>query len=340
MSPTQIYNDVNDVRSNGRKLKNKNELVSIHHLKKLARFFRTASIKKVKRYLNVLGKSSGRPHSFNEHELGVLERVNNADDSAPYEQMVADMEEICGKEVAISTICLSLRRLGIKRKNYTLEPGQANLQSQIDHLKQLRHLSHKGLINVDETHDGGGSKAANKKGRSRRRAYRRQFNIDGKRRTYMAAVSCIGLHTFARFDQNCSTEQFINFVEQYLTPVIDKAHNTVLYDNASTHLTDTALAAMHTATGGNHKRVPAYCHWLSPVEHFFSMVWARVRRHKRRLDTSNVPALTQVDMAFEYFMVGQPGAHKCKNLFNLYKRNHKQYKFDKREPLLKGIPLD
>lgn len=340
MSPMQIYNDLNSVRFDGKKLKNKYELVSIHHLKKMARFFRTASNRMIDFYLNVMGKSSGRPATLDTHELDMLEKVNDFDDSAPYEQLVEDMRNICGKTVSIATICRSLRKIGIKRKCYTLEPGQADLQQQIDHLKQLRHLPHRRFINVDESHDGGGSKAASKKGRARKRALKKQFIIEGKRRTYMAAVSSRGLHTYARFDNNCTSDQFINFVEKYLAPVVDRDHNTVLYDNASTHLTDAALTAMHMATGGNHKRVPAYCHWLSPVERFFSLVWARVRRHKRRLDGDGIPGLTQVDMAFEYFMVGQPGACKCKNLFNLYKRNHKQYKYDKRQALLKGIPFE
>jgi hypothetical protein len=66
---------MNNIRYDGKKLKNKDELVSLYHLRKLARFFKSGSRRKIKRWLNVLGKSTGHPKSFDEHELGVLAGV-------------------------------------------------------------------------------------------------------------------------------------------------------------------------------------------------------------------------------------------------------------------------
>ena len=333
LSPDEIHRDVNNIQGSHRP---KVELVSIGHLKRLGRLFRTGSKKEMKKYLSKLGKKTGRRSSLNKNELRILDDLNNEDDSAIYEDLAKQREDICGKRVSQATILRGLLKIGIKRKMYTIMPGQADIGQQVEHMKILRHVSYERMVNVDETHDGGGSKAACKRGRSRQRAIQKQFIVDGKRRTYMAAVSLHGILKYARFDENCSAAQFVHFVEMHLSDVLT-SDQVVLYDNASTHMTDAALIAMENATGGNLKRVPAYCHWLSPVERLFAMVWGRVRRNKKRKDREGVPPLDQVDSAFVYYMVGQPGARKCRNLFNVYKRNNEQYRRDLQEALRTGV---
>ena len=85
------------------------------------------------------------------------------------------------------------------------------------------------------------------------------------------------------------------------------------------------------------KRPPAHCHWLSPVERAFNMTWSYVRRNKRHNPKNGVSPVHQVHAAMEHYSVGGPGGMKMKNLFNIYRRNHRAYRQRALDAIREGI---
>ena len=214
VSPDRLYQDLNDGDNKG--------LISLRSLKNLRSFLRTRSPQVVKGYTSGIGKKTGRKKKLTRLEINALDDLNTEDNSASLETLCANFHDIYGKKISPSTAHRTLKLLGVTNKIVTEVPGQADVYQQIEHLRLLRTVPYQQMIDIDETHDGGGSKAAAKRGRSRGRATRREFVIDGKRRTFMAAVTPNGFLLHVIFDDNCSAEHFIHLSKTILVNTMTK----------------------------------------------------------------------------------------------------------------------
>jgi len=329
--PNRIFKELNPDGS-------RHGVVSLRHLQRLAFLRRTRPAAEWQCYLTTLGKRTGRKRLMSAHDLHVLDQLNDEDDSSTLVELAQQLYDTTGTRVSERTVRRALKQLGLTRKMYTFIPGNADAQQVLDHMRILRSTDYRNIVDFDETHYGGASKAAARRGRSKGRCKKKEPDGAGKMGTYMAAVSVDGVMCWAKYEDNCASAHFIDFVERFLAPALHPRH-TLIYDNAPQHLTVDAVAAVEEATGGMYKRVPAWCHWLSPVERLFSMVWRRVRKLQRTCSAQGITLDEQINNAFFHYAVGQPGSVKCKNLFNVYKRNNAQYRFDQLEAIRNGVLL-
>ena len=179
VSPDRLYQELNDGENKG--------IITLQSLRNIRSFLRTKPSRVIKRYTSGIAKKTGRRKKLNAIEIQALDNLNAEDCSSSYEDLCAEFLEVSGKEISPATAYRTLKKVGVTNKVMTEVPGQADLQQQLEHIQLLRTVPYRRIIDIDETHDGGGSKARSKRGRARGRAKRKEFVIDGKRRTYMAA---------------------------------------------------------------------------------------------------------------------------------------------------------
>ena len=276
---------------------------------------------------------SGRTRVLTRVQDQAIEQLNNLDPSSNMVELRDVVADTLGVTVSDRSLRRALKRCGVKRKQYTVLPGEATDAEQLEHMEAMKHYPARVLLNFDQTHEEGDSKSHSKRGRGGKgRLTRKQWSIGGVRFTVMAVVGPKGFICWKLYFKNCSELQVLDFVEKELKDAVVSGQ-LMLYDNASINRTPAVNAAVSDAMGGLWKRVSKYSHWLSPIERSFHMAWSYVRKHRRVSVLNHVSAADQIQAALTYYSAAGPGGGKMKNLFKVYERNHQIYRDEIRERL-------
>ena len=81
-------------------------------------------------------------------------------------------------------------------------------------------------------------------------------------------------------------------------------------------------STLHEVNDGRHHKVPAYCHYLSPVEKGFANVWGHVRQNWNHAERNPVATLNE---AVQFYSISGPGSSKATRHFNIYDNNYNSW---------------
>jgi hypothetical protein len=141
-----------------------------------------------------------------------------------------------------------------------------------------------------------------------------QFVIGSKILSTIATATPQGILCWEVFEGTISDEQFIEFVNKRVRPLL--AIDTVcILDNARYHHTDEARGHLEQIFNGQYAYSSAYSPWLKPVEKAFALIKAWLREHE--VGAMNNPVLW-INRAFEQFQIGSPRAGSLLGYWNLY----------------------
>lgn len=143
----------------------------------------------------------------------------------------------------ISTLWNTFERLNYSTKTLTPVSSRIDLEKQIEHLNSIQQIPWRDLVNCDETHNGGAGKHQSRRGRTKKgkKAHRKDFIINDKHFTIMAAYTPKGFLCWKFFHFNCNQFHFINILDIFVTKFIQPQH-CMMYDNASIHCTNVYLS--------------------------------------------------------------------------------------------------
>ena len=148
-----------------------------------------------------------------------------------------------------------------------------------------------------------------------------EWNLDGKPLSVISIYSPTGFLEWEATDDAFTGDTIKSFVERKLSLWLPP-NGITIFDGASIHLTQPILHAINTSTNGRYKKVPAYCHFLSPIEKGFSNVW-RLVRQLWAIDPRD--AIGTLNQAFTYYSYRGAGGSSARGHFNVYDRNNNSF---------------
>ena len=266
-------------------------------------------------YESMETKKKGRKQISKQSLQNEIEMIVNDDCSLTLQGIADNMinEPIVSK----STVCRELKKMGYTRKRLKIVTQQANaaeiIEQRFAYSIHLAHIPDDVIIYLDETgfnlhtsqHFGYapvGSHAVQTVPTNR-----------GRNLSVLVAVTVYGVLTFGIQQQAYNTESMMEWINDFLLPLIENQTPTIIMDNARFHHANVVKNALSNA-GCNVLYLPPYSPQLNPVEEIFSMIKARYRSIKPRPETTNemikeveniLIALTTYDMRAFYFNTRQ-----------------------------------
>lgn len=209
---------------------------------------------------------------------------------------------LTGTEVDCSTICRTLKYLGLTRRKIKHIALQQSEQKRAEFLAEISAFDPALIIWVDET------------GCDRRKLLRdygysirgtpprdHSLKLNGKRYSVIAAMSTEGVEDIYIVEGSVNGEKFVDFVRHCLLPVMMPFNGTnpkslVILDNASVHHVE-AVEETINGVGALVRFLPAYSPDLNPIEEVFSEVKGILKANDAAMQATMSPT-TLITMAF------------------------------------------
>jgi transposase len=123
-------------------------------------------------------------------------------------------------------------------------------------------------------------------------------NISGKKTERISLIAGLNQNQWIaplRFDGSCNTEVVNAWAENCLAPCL-KAGQVVIWDNASFHKAS-RMKKIVEAKGARLLPLPTYSPDLNPIENYWAVTKARLRKHK----TPDIPLSEAIDFVFRKY---------------------------------------
>ena len=305
-------------------------IVTISHLQKLLRFFKTGDPILIAGYLNCDAPrkgAAGRPRSMQPSDCQVLRGIIERRRNCRLKTITSKFSDLFDDEYrSVPCQCTlhgTLKRLGISRKKLTRRHINQDPIKQLEFLDRVSYLSADRIIDMDGIH-------FNPKDNLERfgwadvgkEALILQIVLFNVTYAVHAAMGEDGFIAWDIFDCNVGTEHIIHFIRHHLAPVFPKNAFLIL-DNARNQNNPLVHAAMEELIDGNYEFASAYSPQLKPIERGFSMIRNWIRENELHANQYDPTAL--INQAFHLYSVGGERGYKCFELFDFYRENHQQF---------------
>ena len=202
-----------------------------------------------------------------------------------------------GHLVSVSTVCRSLKRIGLTRQKITHVALQQSEIKRTSFTAEMAAIDPSMILWIDET------------GCDRRNSLRKYgysirghppqdycLNFRGERYSAIGIMSMEGVNDVYITKGTVDGVVFMEFVETQLLPILNpfnglSPHSVVVMDNASIHHIDEVFAAI-SATGALLRFLPPYSPDMNPIELLFAEVKQYLQANSALLDTTlTIPAI-------------------------------------------------
>ena len=199
-------------------------------------------------------------------------------------ELQQELQEVTGSWVDVSTICRTLRRLGLTRKKMKRVAIQRSEVRRVEYLAEILAYKPEMLVFIDET------------GSDRRHAIRQyayqvrgitpvdyRLFAYGKRISAIRVMTSRGIEDTYLVEGNVNATKFLQFIQHCLLPILlpfdgDNPRSVVVLDNASIHHVE-AVTELISSTGALVRFLPPYSPDLNPIEEAFSKLKAYLREN-------------------------------------------------------------
>ena len=242
--------------------------------------------------VRLFAKKDGPAHTLSEHEeLYLLDLVLSSPGMYLQEAQL-QLFSYTGTWVHESTICRTLRRLGLSRQKIEHLALQRSETKRITFMAEVMMVFQSNMcLWIDET---GCDKrnAVRKRGYAIRGRAPRDFSLKlrGKRYSAISILSKDGIEDTYITQGSVNGEVFLDFIQTQLVPLLSpfNGHNTksvVILDNVSIHHVDTVVNAI-LSTGALLRFLPAYSPDFNPIELVFGEMKQYLRTNNVLFETS------------------------------------------------------
>ena len=205
-----------------------------------------------------------------------------------------------------------MHRQKLKAKELCYVSALQNPGLILEHLNILQHVRGDQIVNFDETNCSS-DKYVPTAGRGRGPVRMIQWQINGKTYSAIAAYTTRGWIAWQILTGTVTHVEIMNFIRDKVRPAL-LPDSVVIFDGASVHTTDDVMTLLDEVTNGRFKRVPPYCHQLSPVERGFANVWNYVRHH---YDDAALNPIAALNASFHFYSADGFGGSVAKNHFQV-----------------------
>lgn len=217
-------------------------------------------------------------------------------------ELQQELVMLTGTEVHVSTICRTLKRLGLTRQKIKQITLQRNDDKRGEFMAEMATYDPAMFLWVDET------------GCDRRKLIREYgygirgipprdhtLKLAGKRYSVIAIMSTRGVEDIYIHEGTVTAEVFLDFVKRCLLPLLmpfngSNPNSIVVLDNASVHKGESALEAI-SAVGAIVRFLPPYSPDLTPIEELFAEVKGYLKANDAVLKATSSPTML-ITMAF------------------------------------------
>lgn len=205
----------------------------------------------------------------------------------------------------------------MKQKQASFYSALVDYEDCFHHMCFFKSVSGRQIVDWDET-SCSREKFRKTIGRAVDKVVVHEWKLGGFMWCAIGVYSDIGWLKWRIYKTSIDSEIIKSFIENELAEVLGP-DQFAIFDGASIHLTDDVLSSINRVTGGRYKKVPAYAHWLSPVERGFSNVWRYIRNNMVSAERDPESALNE---AFKYYSFFGPGGQAAKHHFDMYERSY------------------
>ena len=182
--------------------------------------------------------------------------------------------------VSESTILRSLHRFGLSKKVKETRNIACDDAAGYEYMVRIAHLDPMNCIDIDET-------ACNRDAFIEKRGWSPigepctycQIVILNKCYSVVSAISPLGFLCWEIFEGPVCHEEFINFIEQRVQPLIT-ANTFLVIDNASIHKHVDSRACLQRVFNGAYYFCAPYSPHLKPTETCYAMIKSHIRANE------------------------------------------------------------